>query len=601
MSYDLSKPTPLAMKLGKGAGVAVAIGAAVLGINYIRENTNWLQAPAEVQSAVPTGLAPLTGTVSQNGTTVPVALNTSKEPVTDGTLFRMEVLAWNAQMGLHFANGGPTTTVGSLMAKEKLRATILRQDDYGKMQENMLKFATQISQGVQNPSEGTAFVIIMGDGYPAFASALMPQMEKLGQAIQVVGAIGYSYGEDKCMVDKKHIGSPQAARGALIAAVMRDGDYNICAAWAAQNGIPINPDEKTYDPEALNFSAVSSFTDADQKFISGAQEEREVVSKGKKTGKTQMVTVDGTATWTPGDVNVATNRGNAGSLASTREYSYQMPAIIIGNRDYMKQNPEVVKGLLRAALKGSDMVRSSKAALNQAGAISAEIYGEQDPAYWVKYAKGVTEPDKQGNMIALGGSRVINLGDNAYLFGLNGNANLFKRTYTMFGDHNKKYYPALFSSYPDYAGVVNTDYITELLRESPGSKASTVDTFAANTTGEVVANGDFQIEFDTGSASFKPGSLAVLEQVLNQTAITNLSVEIRGHTDNVGDATANMTLSKRRAEAVKAYFMQNAGSVFPQNRVVTRGYGDTSPAADNASDDGRRKNRRVQIFLRKVG
>ena len=601
MSYDLSKPTPLASKLGKGVGAVVALGAAWLGINYVRDHTNWLQAPAEVQSAVPTGLAPVTGTVAQGGTTVPVTLNSSKEAVTDGTPFRMEVLAWNAEMGLHFANGGPTTTVGSLMAKEHLRATILRQDDYGKMQENMLKFATQVKQGVADPSEGTAFAIIMGDGYPAFASALSPQMEKLGQAIEVVGAIGYSYGEDKCMVDKKHIGTPQAARGALIAAVMRDGDYNICAAWAAQNGIPINPDEKTYDPEALNFSAVSAFTDADQKFISGAKEEREVVSKGKKTGQTQTVTVDGTATWTPGDVNVATNRGNAGILASTREYSYQMPAIIIGNRDYMKAHPEVVKGLLRAALKGSDMVRSSQAALNQAGAISAEIYGEQDPAYWVKYAKGVSEPDKQGNAIALGGSRVINLGDNAYLFGLNGNSNLYKRTYTMFGDHNKKYYPALFASYPDYGSVVNTEYLEAVLRETPGSKASAVDSYAANTSGQVVANGDFQIEFDTGSASFKPSSLAVLEQILNQTAITNLSVEIRGHTDNVGDSTANMTLSKRRAEAVKAYFMQNAASAFPESRVVTRGYGDSSPAADNATADGRAKNRRVQVFLRKAG
>jgi len=601
MAYDFSRPTPLASKLGKGLGAVVAIGLGIFGISYVREHTNWLQAPVEVQSTVPTGLAPVTGSVAQGGTTVPVVLNTSKEVVSDGTPFRMEVLAWNAEMGLHFANGGPVTTVGSLMAKEHLKATIQRQDDYGKMQENMLKFATQISQGVDNPTDGTAFAIIMGDGYPAFASALVPQMQKLNQGIEVVGAIGYSYGEDKCMVDRKHMGSPQAARGALIAAVMRDGDYNICAAWAAQNGIPINPDEKTYDPDAINFSGVSAFTDADQKFITGAKEEREVVAKGKKTGKTQTVTVDGTATWTPGDVNVAQNRGNAGTLASTREYSYQMPAIIIGNRDYMKKHPEVVKGLLRAALRGSDMVRSSEAALNQAGAISADIYGEQDPAYWVKYAKGVNEPDKQGNMIALGGSRVINLGDNAFLFGLNGKSNLYKRTYTMFGDHNKKYYPALFTSYPDYDSVVNTEYLATLLRESPEAKASAVDTYAGNTSGQVVANGDFQIEFDTGSASFKPGSLAVLEQVLNQTAITNLSVEIRGHTDNVGSPEANMALSKRRAEAVKAYFMQNAGSAFPENRIVTRGYGDTSPAADNSTEEGRRKNRRVQIFLRKVG
>jgi outer membrane protein OmpA-like peptidoglycan-associated protein len=81
--------------------------------------------------------------------------------------------------------------------------------------------------------------------------------------------------------------------------------------------------------------------------------------------------------------------------------------------------------------------------------------------------------------------------------------------------------------------------------------------------------------------------------------VTNLNVTIAGHTDNVGASDANIALSKARAEAVKNFLMQNAPGNFPSERVVTRGFGDTQPVADNKTAEGRAKNRRIQVIMKK--
>ena len=71
-----------------------------------------------------------------------------------------------------------------------------------------------------------------------------------------------------------------------------------------------------------------------------------------------------------------------------------------------------------------------------------------------------------------------------------------------------------------------------------------------------------------------------------------LALEIQGHTDNVGAAAANLTLSRERAAAVKAALVK-AG--IDEGRLTTSGFGDTQPVADNSTDEGRARNRRVEL------
>ena len=79
--------------------------------------------------------------------------------------------------------------------------------------------------------------------------------------------------------------------------------------------------------------------------------------------------------------------------------------------------------------------------------------------------------------------------------------------------------------------------------------------------------------------------------------MSGLAVQVSGHTDNVGDPSSNLALSKRRAEAVSAWLQANASSSFPKERVRTRAYGDQQPVAANDTAQGRAQNRRVDIAL----
>lgn len=114
---------------------------------------------------------------------------------------------------------------------------------------------------------------------------------------------------------------------------------------------------------------------------------------------------------------------------------------------------------------------------------------------------------------------------------------------------------------------------------------------------QLAASGSVALEgitFETGKSAIRPESKVVLDEVgalLKKDAA--LKLEIQGHTDNVGSPTSNLTLSQQRAGAVKAYLV--AAHFVDEARLTTAGFGDTKPVADNATEEGRAKNRRVEL------
>jgi len=577
--------------------IAAAVGGAWYGLDRFAHRPQAFAASA-VPSQADVPVATATAATAQ-----PALVTSTLAPATGGYVARTLVLPWNAVAGLAYANGDASTATDSLMARHGVHLALERQDDYAQMVAEQALFASEVASGVAHPAKGAAFVVIMGDALPGYAASAKAALDKLGQQVEVVGALGYSRGEDKCMLPAEVAADPQKARGSLIGAVLRDGDWNICIKYAADNRIPVNADPKTYDPDAMNFVSVGAFTEADEKLIAaskGACETRPVVSAGKPTGESRRVCQNGTATWTPGDVKVAREVGGLAAVASTREYMWQMPAVIIGNKQWMAQNPAFVKNLLAASFEASDAIKASDANLLAASTVMSKVMKEQTPQWWAKYHRGVVEKDSKGLDIRLGGSTTNNLADNLYLLGLNGNDNLYKRVYTVYGGIAKSMYPQEMPQVLPYEQVVDVAYVQALAAEAKGAAqarpATPVFDAQAPAT-STFAKRSWAIEFDTGKATFRNEALPVLDEMLDQVAVSGLTVQVSGHTDSVGDPSSNLALSRRRAEAVSAWLQANASSSFPKERVRTRAYGDQQPVASNGTADGRARNRRVDIAL----
>jgi outer membrane protein OmpA-like peptidoglycan-associated protein len=116
---------------------------------------------------------------------------------------------------------------------------------------------------------------------------------------------------------------------------------------------------------------------------------------------------------------------------------------------------------------------------------------------------------------------------------------------------------------------------------------------------KVTENGDVEllqpIEFETGRAVIKPGSFPILDEVVTlMKSRGSIKMGVYGHTDSRGIAAMNMKLSGDRAAAVMGYLISHGIS---SGRLQSQGFGQTKPIADNNTDAGRAKNRRVEFKI----
>ncbi|WEN14221.1 OmpA family protein [Rhodanobacter sp. AS-Z3] len=144
---------------------------------------------------------------------------------------------------------------------------------------------------------------------------------------------------------------------------------------------------------------------------------------------------------------------------------------------------------------------------------------------------------------------------------------------------------------PDIYGAPTQDYLLVITEVAAMAQAVT----ANQLRDELDKNGfiTLHVNFDTGKSVLKPDDLATMQQIalmLKATPALKLSVE--GHTDNVGDAASNKTLSEARAKSVMAAIVQAGVAA---GRLSATGFGQERPVADNRSEEGRAKNRRVEL------
>jgi OmpA-OmpF porin, OOP family len=102
-----------------------------------------------------------------------------------------------------------------------------------------------------------------------------------------------------------------------------------------------------------------------------------------------------------------------------------------------------------------------------------------------------------------------------------------------------------------------------------------------------------RLDFETGSATLKPASAEQLKNIAEiMKAYPKVALKLGGYTDNVGKADANLKLSQTRADSTKQELVKLGVDA---KRLEAEGYGEKYPVADNSTEEGRAKNRRIDL------
>ena len=134
--------------------------------------------------------------------------------------------------------------------------------------------------------------------------------------------------------------------------------------------------------------------------------------------------------------------------------------------------------------------------------------------------------------------------------------------------------------------------IKELKEQTAGSG---VDVSETDNGKAILVNLPDGVTFDVGSAALKPQFRDTLDKIAaSMVQYPDSLIDVYGHTDSTGSDAFNQTLSESRARTVADYLSMRGVS---EARIRSKGFGETMPVANNATDEGRAKNRRVEIKI----
>ena len=324
------------------------------------------------------------------------------------------------------------------------------------------------------------------------------------------------------------------------------------------------------------------------------------VIDGKLTGKVIKKVIDGCATWTPGDKMVFDALGSKGftDIASTADFPNQMATAVIVVREWAETHPDIVTNVLKSTYTANNQIKQYDEWAVRGSECVAKTFNLETPEYWYSMFKG--QVGKSGtNTYNMGGSRVLTYGDAMQYYGITDGVNRYKSVYYQVSGYLTKLNPFGFNEsvkgITPYNEAVNLFYLKNINDIEVGV-VEKVDYTTTKT--EVMAEGEWNISFNTGSADIKSTSNGDLESIYNlliQAEQTKLVVV--GHTDNTGSNNINQPLSYDRANSVVDFLISKG---IKRNRIQqVDGKGDAEPIANNGTSKGRATNRRVQITFLK--
>lgn len=144
-------------------------------------------------------------------------------------------------------------------------------------------------------------------------------------------------------------------------------------------------------------------------------------------------------------------------------------------------------------------------------------------------------------------------------------------------------------------GAVGYTYDKQIKELKEQTAGTGVDVTPTDNGQAILVNLPEGVTFDVGSYTLKPQFRTTLDGIAqNLSQYPNSLIDVYGHTDSTGSDAFNQTLSENRARTVANYLSMQGVSAA---RIRSQGLGETMPVADNATEEGRRRNRRVEIKI----
>lgn len=464
--------------------------------------------------------------------------NKTSPGTTDSKTINVGIVTWGGYAGGIVANNGFDATENSIFYKKyghKVKLIVI--DDFAK---SRATFAT----GGKNGG-----IDIMWSTVDAYALEY-PQLAKQGLDPKVILQYDWSRGGDAIAVTKD-IASIADLRGKKIAAAQATPSHYF-GLWAlAQGGVKNN--------------------EVDWVFTASAPEAANLFKAGK---------VDACVSWSPDVYMAAEAKGKI--LVSTKEATHLIADVFVARGDFIKERPEAVKAFVQGWFDGVEEAKKNPA---KAIKLMAQNF------------TGIGPADAEGmwNDVYLPGYK-----DNYNFFGLNGEKT--PSGYHKIFDSSSRIWKKIGESNTLGNAEESLDAsFVQNLKTAYQSKPQQVEKIefkpmtTAQKTKKAVVSKRVSVYFQTGSSTLDENAKFIIDYEVAPLASTFGSTYIRiaGNTDNTGNRQSNISLSKKRAQAVKDYLVSKYK--FSSAKFAVTGNGPDKPVADNKTDKGRAKNRRTDF------
>lgn len=298
--------------------------------------------------------------------------------------------------------------------------------------------------------------------------------------------------------------------------------------------------------------------------------------------------VDAAVVWEPDVTDALQKRPNSRILVSTKTAANLIADLMVAREDFIRQHPDVIKAFIAGWFDGT-------AEANRNPDKAVQVLMENEPLY---KELGADTTREQLSVV-----RWADLSDNTKMFGLDGSEPLFDRLFHQAGQSwvRRGYITSVVT--PTVAK--ETSFLKELYSVIPKEvrPAAPKEEFkfpakapAAKQSEKPIFTRPVNIYFASGSGELDDNARQLLDNVaLTIQAYSNAYIRVEGNTDSTGNATTNVALSTKRSEAVVNYLVRRYG--FNRARFIAKGNGPAKPVASNATEAGRKRNRRTDIVV----